>query len=88
MHKEEVSIAEAKTHFSKLINKVVYGCEEIVITKRGKPVAIISAPSKKKKGLASVSGWLKKDDPFFRELDTIIEKQHNLILRVAKGHKV
>jgi len=89
MHREEVSIAEAKTHFSELINKVVYGHEEIVITKRGKPVAVISTPEVKGKGLASVSGWLDEKDPYFKELETVVEKRHKQGLRAAaKGRKV
>jgi len=84
MHRGEVSIADAKTHFSELINKVVYGHEEIIITKRGKPVAIISAPEKKEAGLAAVRGWLKEDDVFFNEMDRIIDARHSKRLRAAK----
>lgn len=36
-----VNIHEAKTHFSKLIERVLNG-EEVVIAKAGKPVAILS----------------------------------------------
>ena len=38
----EVSVAEAKAHLSKLLDRVERG-EEIVITRRGKPVARMSA---------------------------------------------
>ena len=89
MHREEVSIAKAKTHFSELINKVVYGHEEVIITKRGKPVAVISTPAEKGKGLASVRGWLDEKDHYFKELETIVEKRHKQGLRVAaNGGKV
>ena len=84
MHREEESIAEAQTHFSELINKVVYGHEEIIITKRGKPVAVISVPEKKEAGLAAVKGWLKEDDDFFKEMDRIVEERHSNGLRAAK----
>lgn len=84
MPRGEVSIAEAKTHFSELINKVVYGHEEIIITKRGKPVAVISVPEKKGAGLAAVKGWLKEDDAFIKEVDRIIEERHSKGLRAAK----
>lgn len=88
MHREEVSIAEAKTHFSELINKVVYGHEEVVITKRGKPVAVISTPTEKGRGLADVRGWLDEKDPYFKELETIVEKRRTHGLRAAsKGRK-
>ncbi len=40
-----VNVHEAKTHFSKLLQRVLDG-EEIVIAKAGRPVAILSpAPS-------------------------------------------
>lgn len=87
MHRQEVSIAEAKTHFSELINKVVYGHEEIIITKRGKPVAVISVPPGKEAGLAAVKGWLKEDDIFFKEIGSIIESRHSKGLRAAKAQR-
>lgn len=83
MFREEINIAKAKAHFSELINKVIYGKEEIVITKRGKPVAVISTPSAK--GLASVDGWLKGDDPFFETIEEIVEKRHARRLRAETG---
>ncbi len=85
MIREEISIAGAKAHFSELINKVVYRQEEIVITKRGKPVAVISSPSTK--GLASVKGWLEGNDPFFTTLKEVVEKRHAKRLRAATRHK-
>lgn len=36
-----VNIHEAKTHFSKLLRRVMNG-EEIIIAKAGKPIAILS----------------------------------------------
>jgi prevent-host-death family protein len=84
MHREEISIAKAKTHFSEMINKVVYGHEEIIITKRGKPVAVITAPEKKEAGLTTVKGWLNEDDAFFKEMDSIIKERHSKGLRAAK----
>lgn len=36
-----VNIHEAKTHFSKLIQRVLDG-EEVIIAKAGKPVAVLS----------------------------------------------
>ena len=35
----EVGIFEAKTHLSELIDQVASGGEDVLITKRGKPVA-------------------------------------------------
>ncbi len=40
-----VNVHEAKTHFSKLLQRVLEG-EEVIIAKAGKPVAVLSpAPS-------------------------------------------
>ena len=41
----EVSVAEAKAKLSELLNKVEAG-EEITITRRGKPVAVVGSPLK------------------------------------------
>lgn len=45
---QNVSVHEAKTHFSRLLKKIEAG-EDIVITSRGKPVATLTGPPKKKK---------------------------------------
>ncbi len=44
MNQETISIAEAKKTFSELLGKVAYGKKRIVITKRGKPMALLSPP--------------------------------------------
>jgi prevent-host-death family protein len=44
--KTEVSVAEAKAHLSELLDRVEQG-EEIVITRRGKPVAKVSGVQRK-----------------------------------------
>ena len=80
---EEVNIAEAKARFSELVNRVAYGQEQIIITKRGKPVAVLSSPSGK--GLGSVKGWLEEGDPFFKELEKAEKRRHLRTLRVAKS---
>ena len=40
---ETVSIAEAKSHFSRLLQRVAEG-DEIVITRRGQPIAMLTRP--------------------------------------------
>jgi prevent-host-death family protein len=45
---QNVSVHEAKTHLSRLLKKIEAG-EDIVITSRGKPVATLTSPPKKKK---------------------------------------
>jgi prevent-host-death family protein len=42
MNQETISIAEAKRTFSGLLGKVAYGGKRVVITKRGKPMALLS----------------------------------------------
>ncbi len=86
MLNHEVSIAEAKARFSELVNRVVYGGEQIVITRRGRPVAVLTAPSKK--GLHNVKGWLQESDPFFGEIQKIENKRHSRGLRAARSGKV
>lgn len=46
---ENISVAEAKAHLSELLDRVESG-EELVITRRGKPVARISAVAPQKSG--------------------------------------
>lgn len=41
----EVSVAEAKAKLSELLKRVEEG-ESVTITRRGKPVAVVSAPKK------------------------------------------
>jgi prevent-host-death family protein len=80
--KNEVSIAEAKAKFSELVNRAAYGGERIVITKRGRPIAVLSPPSVG--GLGSVKGWLNEQDPFFRDIEAIERKRHQTSLRASK----
>jgi len=39
MNEQTISVADAKKHFSELLGKVAHGKEQILITKRGKPMA-------------------------------------------------
>ena len=61
-----VSVAEAKAKFSELLKRAEAG-EEIVVTRHGKPVAIIGAPKKvqgeKKSLLGAMKGkiWIAPD---------------------------
>jgi prevent-host-death family protein len=64
-----VSVHEAKTHLSRLIDKVLSG-EEVVITRRNRVVARIVPPEgpKKKPLLGALKGKIKFDDSFFDPL--------------------
>lgn len=69
------NIHEAKTHFSKLVERAAAG-EEIVIGKAGKPVARLgpySAPAGPKRKPGSLKGKIRIL-PGFDELDKEIEK--------------
>lgn len=37
----EISVTEARAQFSELLNRVGYGGEEVVITRHGKPLAVL-----------------------------------------------
>lgn len=73
-----INVAEAKRRFSELIGRVSFGGERIVISKRGKPVAVLLPPDKAEAGLASVRGWLDNRDPFFAEIDRIVRNRRRM----------
>ena len=64
-----VNVHEAKTHFSKLLNRVGSG-EEIIIAKAGKPVARILPITKKlkKRVAGTAKGRIVIKDSFFEPL--------------------
>jgi len=64
-----VSVHEAKTHLSRLIEKVLAG-EEVVIARNKEPVVrlIREAPPKKKPLLGAFKGQFTLDDGFFEPL--------------------
>jgi prevent-host-death family protein len=69
------NIHEAKTHFSKLVERAAAG-EEIVIGKAGKPVARLgpyTAPAAPKRKPGSLKGKIRIL-PGFDEMDQEIEK--------------
>ena len=53
---ETVSVAETKAHLSELLTRVESG-EEIVISRRGKPVACLSAVNKSRKAITSLADF-------------------------------
>jgi prevent-host-death family protein len=69
-----VNIHEAKTHFSRLLERVAMG-EEVVIAKAGKPVAKLVALSKRPKNriLGSARGEFTVPDDFNDPLPKEIE---------------
>ncbi len=86
MIQKEVSVAEAKKHLSELLGRVAYGGERIVISKRGRPMAILVPPvqPKAERSLSGIEGWLEEDDPFFEIMDQIVRKRAKHLPRVTK----
>jgi antitoxin (DNA-binding transcriptional repressor) of toxin-antitoxin stability system len=64
-----VSVHEAKTHLSRLIEKVLAG-EEVVISRNNQPVVrlVREGPPKKKPLLGALKGQFTLDDSFFDPL--------------------
>lgn len=75
MSPQTISIADAKKHFSDLLGRVAYGKEQIIITKRGKPMARLVPTDVNDKHLAQAKGWLKEDDPFFKTIENIVQSR-------------
>ena len=67
---EIINIHEAKTHLSRIVDKVAAGAE-VVIAKAGKPMArlspIVASPKAKKLGI--LKGKIKVPDDFNAPLD-------------------
>jgi prevent-host-death family protein len=60
---EQVNVHEAKTHLSKLLERVEAG-EEIVIARNGKPVAkLVAVPARKPREPGALKGriWIADD---------------------------
>lgn len=76
---EAINVHEAKTHFSKLLERVNHG-EEIVIAKAGRPVARLipygEKPAKRIPGSAKGQIQLKPnfDDPLPKQVLKLFEK--------------
>lgn len=74
---DSVNMHEAKTHLSKLVERVEGG-EEIVISRAGKPAAKLVPVSQKKLGKRKLGGWEGKmrvpSDAEWEEMDREIEQ--------------
>ncbi len=71
----QVNIHEAKTNFSRLVERAAAG-EEIIIGKAGKPVAVLSAYKADEKKLRKPGAWKGKVKfmPGYDKADKEIEK--------------
>ncbi|MGA2402785.1 MAG: type II toxin-antitoxin system prevent-host-death family antitoxin [Syntrophobacteraceae bacterium] len=85
MTRKTINVAEAKKHLSELLGRVAYGGEQIVITKRGKPMARLVPATLESQHLAEAKGWLDDEDDFFEFIDRIVEERETHIPRVFRG---
>ena len=88
MSQQTISIADAKKHFSDLLGRVAYGKEQIIITKRGKPMARLVPTDVNDKHLAQAKGWLKEDDPFFETIGSIVQSRSKHTSRLLTDMKL
>lgn len=81
---DNISVAEAKSHFSKYISKVAYADKRFVITKRNKPIAAlvsidelqkIDLKEKSEKEFKGLSELLSKRK-YFEEIIGYIEEAY------------
>jgi prevent-host-death family protein len=84
MTTEEVSVAEAKKHFSDLLGRVAYRGERITISKRGKPMAVLvpATEVRGQKGIREIRGWLEASHPFFKVIDQIVSDREKHLPRI------
>lgn len=74
-----VNVHEAKTHLSRLLERVSQG-EEVVIAKSGRPVArlvpVAERPSRRQPGSAKGTLWISEDfdDPLPGEIQKYFER--------------
>jgi prevent-host-death family protein len=87
MNPEHISIAEAKKSFSDLLGRVAYGHKKIVITKRGRPIALLSPVEEGEEKTFQFKGWLDEGDPFFETVDRIVQERVKHRPRRVKGKK-
>lgn len=59
---ETISVADTKAHLSELLNRVEKG-EEIVVTRRGKPVARLSPVKSRRKPFPSLAEFRSEIPP-------------------------
>jgi prevent-host-death family protein len=86
MTTKEVSVPEAKKHFSDLLGRVAYRGERITISKRGKHMAVLvpAAEVHGQKGTKEIRGWLEASDPFFKVIDQIVSDREKHLPRILK----
>ena len=66
-----VSVAEAKKRLSALLGRVAYGREEILITRRGRPIARLIRAGEDR-WPENWKGWLDAGHPFLHVVNAIV----------------
>ena len=84
MNEETINVAEAKKHLSELLGWVAYGKKQILITKRGKPMARLIPAEGNEQHLSDAHGWLDDDDPFFDNIELIVKDRAKHVPRSLK----
>jgi prevent-host-death family protein len=88
----EVSVAGARNRLSELLGRVAYGGANVLITRRGRPMARLVPPESVDEGhgLADVTGWLEDTHPFIAGVEEVVAaRQHHLpraLKRPGRGH--
>lgn len=84
---ERLNVAEAKQRFSDLLGRVAYGRERVMITRRGRPMAMLVPVEAEPQdsGLAATEGWLDDSDPFFAEIAAIVSDRASHTPRTLRG---
>lgn len=71
-----VTLAEAKTHLSELLNQIEAG-EEVVITRRGQPVARLSSLETPKKAVESLAAFRERMPPWRKSSAVLLKELRN-----------
>ena len=90
MSPKSYSVAEAKKHFSDLLGRVAYAGESILISKRGKPLAMLVPSSREpaEDHLSKIEGWLEDSDSFFNIIDQTIHDRGRHAPRIRRSRRI
>ena len=80
---DQIGLFEAKTNLSSLVDRVIKG-ETIILSKRGKPVAVLSPYLETNEELPK-TGWLKGKISIPEDFDRIMEDE---IIELFEGGSV
>ena len=84
MSQQAINVGEAKKHLSEILGRVAYRKEQIIITKRGKPLAKLVPVEEETQHLSQARGWLDEKDEFFGIIDRIVQDRQKHIPRILR----